>query len=296
VLVERRVTIDLGAFTLRMGNINQLLLRGTILGGLFFVAAPARRGAAVAFLKERGYFVAALLTAVWLSLGPQPQALGRPVELLGVYGLLLDHVPGYNGVRVPARFVVIVSLMLAVLAGFGAARLVRWRGSWAILAVLSLAFLAESRVSPFVVNGAERPEGYLLAEPRVLPPGAAPPVYRRLLEEPDDAVLVELPIGIPDFDLRAVYYATIHWRRVVNGYSGFFPPHYGRLALALSDVPHHPDPAWDALVAVGATHVIVHEHVFVEGGVDTTALLRSRGATELLRSDGDVLLKLPVQP
>lgn len=296
VLVERRVTIDLGIVVLRMGNINQLLLRGTVLGGLYFVLAPGRRSAALEFLKERGYFLAALLTAAWLSLGPQPQALGRPLELLGVYGLLLDYVPGYNGLRVPARFVVIVSLMLAVLAGFGAARLARWRGSRVILAALSLVFLAESRVDPFVVNGAERPEGYLLAEPRVFPPDEAPPVYRRLLQEPLDAVLVELPIGVPDFDLRAVYYASTHWRRLVNGYSGFFPPHYARLALALSDVPRHPDPAWDALREVGATHVIVHEHVFLEGGAATSAVLRRRGATELLRSNGDVLFRLREQP
>jgi len=34
------------------------------------------------------------------------------------------------------------------------------------------------------------------------------------------SVLVELPIGQPDYDLRAMYYSTMHWRGLVNGYSG----------------------------------------------------------------------------
>ena len=38
------------------------------------------------------------------------------------YGLrlLYDYVPGFNGVRVPARYAMIAGLFLAVLAGYGA--------------------------------------------------------------------------------------------------------------------------------------------------------------------------------
>jgi hypothetical protein len=242
---------------------------------------------------ERGYFVAALIMAVWLSLGPSPQSLGRPVDLAGVYGLLLDHVPGYTGLRVPARFVVVATLMLAVLAGFGAAHLGRRRGGPAWLGGISLLLLAEGAVHPFVVNGAEKPEGYDFAEARLAPPDEAPAVYRHLRGIRGPAVVAELPIGVPDFDLRAVYYAATHWKPVVNGYSGFFPPHYGRLVLALSDVPHHADLAWRALGEAGATHVIVHEHVYVNGsGHDVTTALVARGASVVLRAEGDVLIRI----
>src|SRR4029450_10974720 len=52
---------------------------------------------------------------VWLSMGPGPW---RP------YGWLFRFVPGFNGMRVPARLASIVILALAVLAGAGFARLV----------------------------------------------------------------------------------------------------------------------------------------------------------------------------
>jgi hypothetical protein len=125
-----------------------------------------------------------------------------------------------------------------------------------------------------------------------MPAAEAPAVYRRLAGEPEDAVVVELPLGVPDFDLRAVYYAAAHWRRIANGYSGFFPPHYGRLTLALSDLAHHPDIGWGALQEIGATHVVVHEHVFRTGGASVTRALVQRGARILFRGGGDVLLRV----
>jgi hypothetical protein len=81
---------------------------------------------------------------------------------------------------------------------------------------------------------------------------------------------------------------------VLNGYSGFFPPHYGRLAVVLSDVPRFPEPALAALRTLGATHVLVHEGAYLDGqGPATSAALVARGATELYRGDADVLLRLP---
>jgi hypothetical protein len=119
-------------------------------------------------------------------------------------------------------------------------------------------------------------------------------VYRELARQPRDAVVAELPLGPPDFDLRAVYYSTAHWRRLLNGYSGFYPPHYGHLQFALTDVPRHAAFSLDALKAYGATHVIVHEAAYLGAeGPDTTASLRGVGAAERFRDGGDVLLALP---
>jgi hypothetical protein len=106
--------------------------------------------------------------------------------------------------------------------------------------------------------------------------------------------VAELPIGVPDFDLRSTYYSLVHGRRVLNGYSGFFPPHYGLLALGLSDVVRQPDVALETLRTFGTTHVVVHEGWFAaDRGMATTAALTTRGATELYRGGGDVLLRLP---
>jgi hypothetical protein len=186
------------------------------------------------------------------------------------------------------------ALMLAVLGGFGAEVLaVRRRGS-AMLAALSLAFLAESLVTPFMVNGVTATRGFNLPDARVYRPARAPNVYKAFAKESPDAVLAELPLGESDFDLRAVFYSTVHWRPILNGYSGFYPPHYGRLALATSDVPRFPTAALQALRAQGATHVIVHEGAYLgTRGADTSAALLRQGASELYREGSDVLLRLP---
>jgi len=186
-------------------------------------------------------------------------------------------------------------LMLAVLAGFGAAAIERWRAARPLLALLSVAFLAESLILPFTVNGLAPVRGYATPERRVYRPERAPAIYKEFARQtPADAVLAEIPLGEPDFDLRAMFYSIVHWRPLLNGYSGFYPPHYGKLALTLSDVPRFTEAAVQALQTYGATHVLVHEGAYLDArGVNTSAALRERGAIELYRDGSDVLLKLP---
>jgi hypothetical protein len=257
------------------------------------VVSPGWRSRLVAFLRARGFFVCALAAAVWLSLGLAPQTLGRPLNLTGIYQLLYAYVPGFDGLRVPARFNMISVLMLAVLGGYGAAAATRWRWATPALAIVTTAFFAESLVRPFPINGGGTLRDYATPEARVYRPARAPAIYTRLAQEPD-AVLAELPLGQPDYDIRAMFYSTVHHARLLNGYSGFFPPHYGLLAVALSDVPAHAPNAWNTLRGGGVSHVIVHEAAWLdERGPRTTAALSALGATEIFRDGSDVLLRLP---
>jgi len=154
--------------------------------------------------------------------------------------------------------------------------------------------LAEARVAPFVVNGAGPVPGFNAPEPRLRLRDDAPPVYAAVAREPPDTVLAELPLGQPDFDLRAMYYSTFHWRRLVNGYSGFTPVHYGPLVAALGSPVVDGERAWTALRDAGATAVIVHEGAYVDGGGGRlSAALEAHGARELFRDAQDVLLTLP---
>jgi hypothetical protein len=84
-------------------------------------------------MRSRGFFVLALIIAWWLSLGPAPTSLGRPIDLAAPYRVLFEHVPGFSGLRVPARLAMIVVLMISVLGGFGSA----WMAtkSWGRLAL-----------------------------------------------------------------------------------------------------------------------------------------------------------------
>lgn len=293
-LIYRRILLDLWMFELQISNVTQVLFRAAVFAILLLIVSPRVRDRARAFARDRGFFVAAMAAAMWLSLGPLPQVLGRPVEIAAPYGFLYEHVPGFDGVRVPARFAMIVVLMLAVLGGYGAAVLTRWRYATPLLALLSAAFLAESLVLPFTVNGVTPTPGYITPEARVYRPARAPEVYKEIARLPAESVIAELPLGESDFDLRAMFYSIGHWRPLLNGYSGFFPPHYGRLAVTLIDLVRFPDAAVEALRRQGATHVVVHEDAYPEDrGAATTAALRERGASELYRSGGDVLLELP---
>jgi hypothetical protein len=293
-LLLRRISFDTGLFVLRMSNVNQLLLRAAVAFALLLLVSPTARARSHIFLRERGYFVAVLLAAMWLSLGPIPQSLGRPVEIVAPYRLLLEHVPGFDGVRVPARFAMIVALALAVLAGYGAAWVSQVRLGRAILIVAAVVAVLEGTRLPFIVNGAYALRDFNTPEARLFRPARAPAVYREVAAQPSDAVLIELPLGPPDFDLRAMFYSVVHWRPLVNGYSGFYPPHYGRLITALSEIPRHADVSMEALRSTGATHLILHQAAYRDGEGEATAqVLTAAGATELFRDGSDLLFLLP---
>jgi hypothetical protein len=260
VLLYRRVLLDLGLFEISIGNATQMLLRAFLLALAIAAVSASTRVRMRTFLRTRGFYLFALAAALWLSLGPAPRSLGVPIELAAPYGFLHDHVPGFNGLRVPARFAMIAVLMLTVLAGFGAAVIGRWRRGAIAMVVLGV---------------------------------AAPRAYTAVAREPTGTVLAELPLGQIEYDVRAMYYSLVHRHPILNGYSGFLPRNYGLLTLALGNVPERPDIALQALTESGATHVLVHEQAWRDDrGFRTTQALRLAGAVEVFREGGDVLLRL----
>jgi hypothetical protein len=290
----RRLTLDLWLFDVRLGNVTQLLLRGAVAYSIALYLSPSMRVRASAFMRSGGFFVIALVAAAWLSLGPSPQVLGRPLDLASPYRLLWTYVPGLEGLRVPARFAMIVALMLAVLGALGAAVVAHLRHGVILLAVLGAVFLYEAGAAPFVVNGMSPVQGLTTPPARLELPRRAPLVYRAVGQLPADAVIADLPLGEADYDVRAMYYSIERWRRIVNGYSGFFPQHYGRVKVGLSELQRHPETSMETFRELGVTHVIVHEGAYLDAeGRDTTAALRGLGATELFRDGADVLLALP---
>jgi hypothetical protein len=293
VLFERRLAFDLGGTVLRVSDATQLLLRAAVAFSLVLAVSRPARAWAADFWWPRGAWLMALLAAIWLSLGPSPTSMGRPLDLWGPYGALYEFVPGFDGVRAPSRYWMVALLALSVLGGLGAARLVRRPAGMIVLGLAWLLCLAEARTVPFVVNGAGPVPGFTAPEPRLRGRDDASSVYASLASQPPDAVLAELPLGQPDFDLRAMYYSTFHWRRLVNGYSGFTPVHYGPLVAALGTSGVDAQRVWTALRSSGATTVIVHEGAYPDGGGTRLSLaLREHGAREVARDGSDVLFTL----
>src|SRR5205814_5354820 len=73
-----------------------------------------------------GLFATVSLAGLVLSFGPSLNwdLYTRPLTGIKLpYGWLYDHVPGWDSMRVPHRFALLLMLGLAVCAGYGVARL-----------------------------------------------------------------------------------------------------------------------------------------------------------------------------
>jgi hypothetical protein len=160
--------------------------------------------------RYRFYVLAAILMAV-LCAGPAPAV--RSIQTLWHPYTLLTWLPGYGGLRVPARFFMLAVLCLAVAAGISFAaieRRVPRRRAW--LAALVFAGLAADGA----IGG--------------MPLGAPP---ARLTLPESDARVIALPFEEGRVSVYAMYQSMTHRRPVVNGYSGYVPSHADVIEWAL---------------------------------------------------------------
>ena len=162
-----------------------------------------------------------------------------------VYPWLHDHVLPYRGLRVPARMAMIVGLTLAILGGYGVARMctaLRARRA-AVLACIFLMLLvfSEYRSTLTLRNIWDEP----------------PPVYAAL-PATHPSVLLNLPLLVPDvaFEPAYMYFSTWRWDTLVNGYSGYSPRSYSRLLDVMHDFPT--DAAVDELRRRRVEFILVH--------------------------------------
>ena len=196
---------------------------------------------------------------------------------LGFNGLTYRHLYRWwlpiRGLRVPARMSIILAISLAVLAAFGARRLLDRVAGKAGRAALLAALVTVAAIDV-------RPALELHRVWR-----DAPPVYAAVADQP--VVLAEFPVrlnishvtnGVP-----FMYFSVWHWRSMINGYSGFTPSTYEPMMDVLKDFPA--PAAIELLRSRGVTHVTVNCALYVTGcepviaGVDASAAFRlvSRG-------------------
>jgi hypothetical protein len=164
-----------------------------------------------------------------------------------IYRALYDYFLPFKALRIPARMGLMVGFSLAVLAGYGATRLVeRFRSEpmrRAVLIALGALMLAEYASTPLEFFVAPR---------------TPPDTYADLVRDRGDsptAVVFEFPTSPMD-DPAYLYYSTFHWQSLINGYSGFFPPSYVRLAKAVQNFPD--EPSMDAIKSHGARYLVIH--------------------------------------
>jgi hypothetical protein len=242
-----------------------------------------------------GFLIFGTIASLLMTLGPDVQVHGRVIGT-GIYELFYRYLPGFDGMRVPARFFMVTTVFLAALVGVAIAKMQdRWkRAGTAIGIAAAVLIAAEGYVRPFVTNGRLFVDHFDLTPRHLASANTLGPVYDRVRDLPVGVVLAEIPYGASPFDTLSVFYSGFHRKPLINGYSGFFPKSYNDRIPTLGWDPTEDRPAaWKTLTESGATHVVLHEAAYFDGkGERVSEWLRSSGAKELVANGTDRLFAL----
>jgi hypothetical protein len=205
-----------------LGDLWSRMRRGSYFGYTALALAmvgllKGRRDRSLWFIIGLGLFV--------LALGPDLQVGGRSLDVTLPYSWVQDW-SVVRVVRHPNRFNVLLSLPLAVSAGYGVAWLLplvqrvakrprliqrvakrlRLKRQWVWTAGIGVLVLFEYLPWPY---------------PTVQPP--VPPFYRQLAQEPGDFAILDLPMGDRTVAKVYMYYATVHGKPLVEGHVSRLP-------------------------------------------------------------------------
>lgn len=205
-LMFGRWRIDSPLVQVSSSSIGRPLLIALVAFAIAVITSPAIRVALRRF-STMGFYLGAALATWALSLGPTIFLRGKPTGYAGPFALMM-LLPGSDSLRVPARFWLMTTLCLAIVAGFVVSELLarrtpRVRILW--LVAISAGVLADGWV------------------PRIdsapLPPPVPDPAALR------GGVVLSLPAGDVR-DVAPAYQAVVGGWKSVNGYSGYGPSYY----------------------------------------------------------------------
>jgi hypothetical protein len=156
------------------------------------------------------------LVVALFMLGPYVIWLGSRTDVPLPYLMVYHVIPGAKAMRVPARYVFPLLLCLAVLGGFAVARLVegwrRWRPAFRVASGLAA-------VALLGMDYAVTDQAGVVLETK----DHFPPVYDYLAHGGAGQPILELPVGMYG-QFRHLHYQTAHWRPLLGGESGCYPP------------------------------------------------------------------------
>ncbi len=223
-------------------------------------------------------FAALGLFAILLSFGPYIGGKRNP------FFLLLYHSGIFSFVRMPARYAVLLILALAVLGGYGLARIMdRLRerpGRSAQFLGIGLAGLLLLEMLTVGVPVSRVPVGKDISG-----------VYTELNGQEEGAV-IDAPVSgllgavtyegmFPisavnsqeyiDHENLSIYFSTLNWSKLVNGFSGYYPPFYRRVMMEMQAFPSTRTISF--LAAAGVKYVAWHWDWL---DADTAAAYRGR--------------------
>ena len=272
-------TMILGPWSFTVGGLTLLSVRivskplsiGLLLFAMVLLTTP-QLAAAWRRRSPLMFYVLAMGAMYLLSFGPRPHFLGEPFMYRGPYSLLM-MLPGYDSIRVPARFAMLAVLCLSVVAAFAFARLtarIGRRPRMLLAAAVACGVLVDSAIGE-------------------MPLKTLPLRFYSLESLPGREAVAELPFGDSSGDVEAMYRGIFHRRPVANGYSGFFPRGFEMLRRGFATR----DPQMlDVLTAFGPVVIVIDKAQDADGRWETQVASRS-GATLVAEESGRKMYALP---
>jgi hypothetical protein len=177
--------------------------------------ASSRMRDAYARRSTFAFYLLATIAMIVCSFGPKPMLAGHQILYKPPYEWLMK-LPVFWSVRVPARFGMLAMLTLSVSGALALGRLqLTERTRRAAGIGLMAGILADTWITHL--------------------PLPAPPDFWPAARADGFAAVLEVPLGDVFADEAATYRVTDHHHPLMNGYSGFDPPHYFTLKTALSE-------------------------------------------------------------
>jgi len=198
-----------------------------------------------------------------------------------LYQWLSERVPALHGLRSPARFGILASCAIAMLAALGAQAL----SEFAVKSARAASFVMPALLMLIAVEGSTTGM-QLMDVPKLADDDLS--VYtaiRRIGLGP----ILELPLprldALPGHDATFTLWSIEHWHPIVNGYSGYYPLEFAQTVVRTEHFPD--DQSIAQLTNIGVRYIVVHRAFYDEGMY--RALLQQISARQELTPLGNYL-------
>lgn len=180
------------------------------------------------------------------------------------YALFYYLIPGFQGMRNSARWEVLFIIASAILVSIFLSKVIKnhVKQTFMLVIVLLVVFLEFN--FPIKWNKIQSTRDF-------------PKEYSYIASLPMDTKIIELPVynwgmwPYTQHELLREYYATAHFRKTINGYSGFSPPPWQNLITEiLKKFPE--DIAIKKLKNLGVNYVLVHKDEYDQMSHDKYAV------------------------
>jgi hypothetical protein len=169
------------------------------------------------FRKEALLFLIIAFVFLILSLGPYLIVNDKTTSLKLPYYFVFKLFSPIQFLRTVSRYATVVFLMISILASFGLFSLLKHFSNQSLRLLVYTLLIIISAVEFMPIERFNRFSDM----------SNVPSVYQRIKKDAAVKALIELPIDVDPFTTtKYLYYAGIHFKPIVNGYSGYEPPTY----------------------------------------------------------------------